>query len=378
MTFEIRKVDPITKARAEIVMADPFFGTLLLRMRFVEDPTAPTAWCNGVTIGYNPKFIKTLNSEELKGLLVHEIMHPALLHHIRRGNREHRRWNMAADYALNPLISKRYRLPQGALDDPRFHDKAADEIYNLLPELPPGDGGSSDPGGCGEVRDNPSDGQAQDAANRQAESEWKQNLAAAAHNAKMRGRMPAELEKLVADALTPVVDWKSALRRFATERVNVEDSWNKAQRRFIADGLYLPGKYSETVGPIAVFRDTSGSIYCDPNALQQFNGEIESIAVDVRPSKVIIIDCDADVQQVMEIEPGEEMPAGLTAAKGGGGTSFVPPFEYIEKEGIEPKCIIYLTDGYGTFPDPDSVHYPTMWIMTTDVEPPFGECIRIS
>jgi predicted metal-dependent peptidase len=375
--FQIRKVDAITKARAEVVMADPFFGTLLLRMRFVEDPNCDTAWCNGVTIGYNPKFIKTLTAEELKGLLVHEIMHPAMLHHIRRARRHPKRWNMAADYAINQLIHKRYALPKGALIDPQFKDKSTEEIYKLLPEGCEGDYPGTDPGRCGEVRDNPNDGQSQDAADKQAESEWKQNLAAAAHNARMRGNMPSELEKLVESALTPVVDWKNVLRRFATERAREDNSWNRPQRRFVAQGLYLPGKLSEHTGVIAVFRDTSGSIYCDPESLEQFNGEIFSIALDVKPSKLIIIDVDAAVQQVFEIDVGEEIPAGVNKAKGGGGTSFIPPFQYLIENGIEPKCVIYLTDGYGDFPREEDVEWPTMWVMTTDVEPPFGECVRI-
>jgi predicted metal-dependent peptidase len=72
------------------------------------------------------------------------------------------------------------------------------------------------------------------------------------------------------------------------------------------------------------------------------------------------------------------MPEALNKPKGGGGTSFIPPFEYLEKNGIDPKCVIYLTDGYGTFPSESDVKVPTMWLMTTDVEPPFGECVRLT
>ena len=58
----IMKVDPMTKARASLVMSDPFFGVLALRMRMREDPTCKTAWCDGVTIGYNPTFIAGLKA----------------------------------------------------------------------------------------------------------------------------------------------------------------------------------------------------------------------------------------------------------------------------------------------------------------------------
>lgn len=389
----------MTKARSEVVMMDPFFGTLLLRMRMKEDPTCPTAWTDGVTIGYNPEFINKLDPEERKGLLVHEIMHPVLMHHIRRNNRAKKAWNIACDYALNPLIADRYKLPKSALINPAWAGKSADEIYNLLPKNgrhggggndPDGDqnpqdnngsGGenddNSDPGGCGEVRDNPNNNQSQQQADKQAEAEWKQAIAQARHIAKMQGKLPANLDKLVDEALEPVVEWKNVLRRFASEHARAEESWNRPQRRLLHQGVYLPGLRSEQIGPIAIFRDTSGSIYCDPEALAQFNGEIEAIALDVKPTSVIVIDCDAAVQQVIEIEPGEGLPAALLAAKGGGGTSFVPPFTYLKEQGIDPKCVIYLTDGYGTFPDEAEVDWPTMWVMTTDVEPPFGERVQL-
>lgn len=383
----IKKVDPMTKARAELVMTDPFFGVLALRMRMRADPTCKTAWCDGVTIGYNPDYINSLRPEERKGLLVHELMHPALLHHVRRGNRHPRGWNIAADYALNPLISKHYALPKGALEDPKYAGMSADQIYNLLPKNdypdgPDGPGGEddNDPGNCGEVRDNPRvSGTNRDASDKQGEAEWKQALAQARHVAKMQGQMPAELDKLVDDVLEPMVDWKSVLRRFCSERARDDQSWSKPNRRFIGAGLYLPSLYSEKAGAIVIGRDTSGSIYSDPEALAQFMGEIASIVQDVRPSKVYVIDIDTAVHQVIELEPDDDLHVDLANAKGGGGTSFTPLWEWMEREDIEPKCVVYLTDGYGTFPTEDQVgDTPVMWAMTTDVEAPVGETIRIS
>ncbi|MBT5421266.1 MAG: hypothetical protein HOK80_10285, partial [Candidatus Cloacimonetes bacterium] len=51
-------------------------------------------------------------------------------------------------------------------------------------------------------------------------------------------------------------------------------------------------------------------------------------------------------------------------------------FEYIEKETIQPSCVIYFTDGWcSSFPkEPD---YPTLWVSTdrANFKPPFGESI---
>ena len=38
--------------------------------------------------------------------------------------------------------------------------------------------------------------------------------------------------------------------------------------------------------------------------------------------------------------------------------------------------VVFFTDGYGSFGDDPGL--PVLWVMTTDVEPPFGETIRVN
>src|SRR5690606_40393170 len=75
------------KARANLVMAHPFFGTLALRLKMVEDPNVKTASCDGQTLRHNPKFVDSMSQSKVQGLIAHEGMHHALLHHPRRSNR---------------------------------------------------------------------------------------------------------------------------------------------------------------------------------------------------------------------------------------------------------------------------------------------------
>ena len=60
---------------------------------------------------------------------------------------------------------------------------------------------------------------------------------------------------------------------------------------------------------------------------------------------------------------------------GGGGTDFRPVFEEIKKRGVQPQFLVYLTDGYGTYPDiaPD---YPVLW-LSTGSKPPWGQYVAI-
>ena len=64
---------------------------------------------------------------------------------------------------------------------------------------------------------------------------------------------------------------------------------------------------------------------------------------------------------------------------GGGGTSFVPAFEYFDKLDEDLSCILYFTDGY-CYDFPKSCDMPCLWIVYgyKNFTPPFGEVINIS
>ena len=99
---------------------------------------------DGSRIVYNPAFVDQLKPAELEGTLAHEVMHCALGHQCRRGNRDPELWNEAADFAINPiLIANGFTLPAGALIDPAFANLSAEEIYARL--LQKRDGSDSAP-----------------------------------------------------------------------------------------------------------------------------------------------------------------------------------------------------------------------------------------
>lgn len=386
----------LRKARAQLVMKHPFFGTLALGMDLVErvgDPRIKTLATDGKSLFYNPSFVETLSDPELQGVVAHEVMHPASLHHTRRGARDLRAWNTAADFAVNPIIvGAGLTLPEGALISPAYADKSAEEIYGLLPKSggaggggnPGGDDGDDlDPGGCGAVLDAPGtggeDGKTASASEMaQAASEWKVKTLQAAQAAKMQGRLPAGLERLVEELRAPSVDWRDQLRRFVADQFPEDYSWTKPNRRFIGSGLILPSMIPDRIGEIAVAVDTSGSI--GPKELAQFQSELQSIADEVRPAAIHVVYCDAKVAGTQTFEGDDQIKL---KAKGGGGTDFRPPFDWIARNGVEPKCLIYLTDlCCSSFPKEPG--YPVMWASTEKLgrpgvsKPPFGEVIHVN
>ena len=211
--------EKMTKARANLVMLHPFFGTLALRQRIIPAPGLKTMMTNGYNIWYDPAWVDKLSLSQVTGVIAHEVMHTACNHSSRMGDRDPEKWNVAGDYVINDiLLNNNFDLPPCRLHDPQYANMSAEEVYSKLPPRPPGKGkGNPDPGGCGGVYPAPTKpGQTQAEANNELETEIKMAIAQAAHAARQRGDFSADLERLVGDILQPVIPWKQVLRRFAT------------------------------------------------------------------------------------------------------------------------------------------------------------------
>ena len=134
----------LTRARTQLLLNQPFFGALCLRLKLIEGGV-PTMATDGRQILFNPEFVHSLQPEELQAVLAHEVLHCALGHHCRRGQRDPQLWNEAADLAINPLlIANGFSLPEGALIDPEFDNLSAEEIYARRLQ-PKGSGDNSSP-----------------------------------------------------------------------------------------------------------------------------------------------------------------------------------------------------------------------------------------
>jgi predicted metal-dependent peptidase len=110
-----------------------FFGVLATRLVIVPDWNCETAATDGVRLLVNPGYIAGLPDLKLAGLIAHEVLHCSNRHFDRLGDREFDLANMAADYAINPLVlAAGLELPDGLLIDARFYGWAFEEIYSQL------------------------------------------------------------------------------------------------------------------------------------------------------------------------------------------------------------------------------------------------------
>lgn len=375
---------PATKrvqiARTTLLLDQPFFGVLALALELIEDSSCPTAWTDGKSLGYNPTFVLSLSIDEMTALIAHEVMHCACGHPWRRDGRDMWQWNVAADYAINGILTEaRFVLPKGALlDQQQYGGKWAEWIYDRLPKQQQQQTGGTGAGkGSGQQQPQPptpnAQGEVRDAptgADAPSEQEWQQNVQQSLRSA-ARGTLPASLREQISDAAQSRQDWRSLLRRYVQEITRSDYSWSRPNVRYIPSGLYLPALHERTCGRLALAIDTSGSI--DLTLLAQFAAEVRTIADELQPTAVDVIYCDARVHRVDHFERGDTIEL---SAIGRGGTSFVPVFDHINASGDIPACLIYLTDLDGTFPAtaPD---YPVIWAAYgTCSSAPFGDTVQ--
>lgn len=373
MTYQVPKhlTDKLSKAKALLVLDHPFFATTLMKKPIVWDEKIPTMAVNARgTIFLGPEFVEKLSVNQMIFGLAHECMHYMLLHPIRRGSRKMYPWNWATDAVINDMLKEAGvgEPIEGIVTVPGARDMKAEDLYQEPPE---GDDGSGNmPGGLGNdlVEGPMSDVEANEIA-----AQAKVDMVQARNIAKMQGKLPANLARMVDDIINVPTPWHSILERFMTDMVKSDQSWSRPNKRHMHAGYYLPGdSKTPSMGEVVVAVDTSGSI--GGPEIAEFMGHFNAIADQCTPTKIHVVYCDAEVGSTEEFGP-DDYPARFTKVTGGGGTAFGPVFDWVEKSGVEPDVLVYLTDGYGGC-QCEHPSYPTVWLTTGATEFPFGEVVE--
>ncbi len=364
----------VSAALTQIRMRSPFFATLALFARVEILETLPTAATNGRDIFFNPDFLASLTVAQRAGLVLHEVLHAALLHVTRRGSRDGLLWNIAADIVVNGVIAKEqgYELPPGALRDTRLEHLSVEEVYHLLLTdakrrplvftardlldglLAPGSLGEGQRAGMQE--------------------HWRHAMEQATTIAEAAGRgtAPAGLARELGVARQSRLDWRTHLWRFL---VRTPTDFQGFDRRFIGRGLYLETLEGEDLR-VYVAVDTSGSV--GKREMEGFLGEVQGILWAYPHLRCLLYYADAAAYGPYPLTASDPLPP----PKGGGGTDFRPFFAAVERDGDTHAggVYVYLTDGFGTFPvaAPD---LPVLWVITPGGialdAVPFGEAVRL-
>lgn len=431
----------LSQARSSLFLDMPFFGYILgnLEIYPTVDSQIPSYACDTRRIYINRFYTADKKKEELKGLLMHLVIHLIMQHGKRMKGRNTDIWGISSDISARLIVEDARdklhetqtifgRTSKKSLD--KFWNTAktdkipnmlrfesADQVYKVLHDYATSLEGIEHE----EEKEDPEDSEQKLP---EIKKNWKSKMD---HNildevqeysgieemcnfgytmelffdgvsdefAKLEdnrfngiirnglaqqreaGKLPGAIKEIIDELLNPKVPWYTLLSQYIQKTVISDWIWTRPNKRMIGMDMNLPSTIKENL-EVVVAVDTSGSISSEE--LRDFTSEVHSIISSVSEVKMTLIDCDYVVQQHIVIESGQSidgsaLPWEGRPWKGRGGTSFIPVFTWVEENGLQPDLLIYFTDGYGAFPN-DDPNYPVVWVMTTNVSPPFGEVIE--
>ncbi|HBH35906.1 MAG TPA: hypothetical protein DDW45_05905, partial [Gammaproteobacteria bacterium] len=403
-------------------------GALVLRLPL---KAANSDWCKTTATDarhfyYNPEYIEQLTPRQTQFMLAHEALHCALIHFARRGHRIKHRWDLACDFAINPLlIEDGLTPPPDSLWMDQYKGMTAEEIYPLIEDheemetldqhlydqegesgeqdgsggsLPPPKQKSEQQGESQQQADEKQQG-GRDAERRQAGGsiddpspggtpdtpppltpdeketlgvQWRQRTAGAAQQAMQAGKFGGALARMIEHHLQPQLPWRMVLSRYLSSLARDDFSYMRPSRRE-GDAIYPSLRSAQLDVVVAV--DTSGSVRRDE--ISQFIAEIDAIKGQIR-ARITLIPCDATIAEGAPwiYEPWEnfKLPEKI---EGGGGTDFRPVFKWVETRDVKPELLLYFTDADGEFPQtpPD---YAVIWLVKGKNKTPWGERVQLN
>ena len=357
------------------IMADPktlFYTTILFSLKTKWDDTIPTAAVDGYTLFINPKYFTALPTPTRLFLLLHEILHVALNHITRMGNRtamctiggrQCTLWNVAGDYVINLMLSEAGNsIPKGSLYEPRYRDMNTEQVYDYLlntldhttGEL---DGVPSDVTGPDDIKS-----PATAAENAKTEQDITGMVLQATELAKYNpghGSIPGEVQRVMDNTINPKLPWNVIFQNLLFAYAQDDYTWSRPNRRY-APAMYLPCAYSEGMGKFALAVDSSGSV--SRAEFAYFIAETAIIHETLKPELISVISFDTKLSDIQEITECTDILNDLEF-HGGGGTKIGPVLEWAIEN--EPEILVIFTDGDFYIPQDES-DYPTcpiIWLI---------------
>jgi predicted metal-dependent peptidase len=387
---------------------DNFFGSFMVQVDRSLDSSLSTGAgirlnLSGIQFVFNPFLMADLPLPQAKAEIKHQIYHLISGHISRkkalRGIYENRILNIAADIAIDQyienlppweptlgLVSEEIgkRLPKDlsmevyadmikkAMETPDENPEPKDEEEKESPgisdeEPPEGGDDAEEPEETGETEE--TDGTVEHDENlcheiwetsEEAILEAQDDLIRGIVQKSLRGEIPEGLEEAVGRlGQNAELPWQKILRNLVgTIPAPYRKTVTRKNRRQ-PERLDLRGSLPRYETELVVAVDTSGSM--DSVDLRKSMNEIFEILKQTR-NKVTIIECDAALQRVYNLDRPSDMKAVF---KGRGGTRFSPVFGYIREKDLRNALLVYFTDGAGEeVLDEKPVNKNTLWILT--------------
>lgn len=192
------------------------------------------------------------------------------------------------------------------------------------------------------------------------------------------GEAGSYYERLVAQALAPKVNWKSAIRKRFLDISGRDRSYRTPDRRFIARGNYYAGNSAQIpdmLKNLKIAVDTSGSIGSEDIGV--LLSQIEQLLKEFKTDTAELLFWDTQVREKVLFKDYKEL---LKKARysGGGGTDCNCVFKELSSQKQSPGYIIIFTDGMFSAIKDKYKKYGnnTIWVLpdfaTSSFKVPFG------
>ena len=370
-------------ARLRLLNDYPFYGLLLMNMKYGIDPECETAYTDGTRICFSPEFLDKLSNSELDFILMHEILHVVLKHCYRGTKYNNELFNIACDIVVNSNILKSkdmdinsitikhlnlesiHKAPNGE----EGYKYTAEEVYEMIMKK-------------AKVVYIKLDDHSKWEIDSKAEDKTNEDLASVIVliQESGSGEIPLGVLREYDKLVKPQIDWKNILEDFMSVEVN-DYSFTPPDRRY-DNGFFIPD-FNEVDNKLKlnllVAIDASGSM--SNNDIGQAVSEIKSL-VSLSKSEIegLVVSFD---EKVYEPIPLSKFDTEMVKIKGGGGTTFMPFFnsldKYREMMGTI-DLIVFITDGEAYYPKESARQdIPLLWIINnTRFTPPWGRIARIT
>jgi predicted metal-dependent peptidase len=352
------------------------------------DEWCGTAATDGRKFYYNSEFVNNLPLKQLEFLFGHEVLHVVYDHMDRRGDREPRLSNIAADYCVNAdLLEQRIgdKIPIGLYDN-KYKGWSYEEVYNdlyenadkidinkllkqVLDEHLDGEGDDGD--GDGDGKDGNGRPRLSKEERQAIKDEVKEAMLAAAQ-AVGAGNLPAGVKRLVQDLTEPVINWRELIQQQIQSIIKDDFTWMKPSRRGWHMDAILPGTKPGEQIDVCIAIDMSGSIGTEDS--KAFLSEIKGIMDAYDEYKITVWCFDTDIYNMQVFNSDNMDSIDTYEPMGGGGTDFMANWTYMIENNIEPKKFIVFTDGMPFGEWGIEEYCETVWIIKGNpgCEPPWG------
>lgn len=180
-------------------------------------------------------------------------------------------------------------------------------------------------------------------------------------------------------------DYKSLLRKYCTMKEKRVEDFESLDCAWYSLGMEMYGnipliEYPESseqpdLDDIVIAIDVSGSCSGDTACrfLRETCNMIRDLGIGWEPVNIRIMECDAAIVRETVIHSKDDIPDfEQREMRGFGGTSFVPVFNRIDelldtKEVREVRCLLYLSDGIGDFPEKEP-EYDVVFVLNSRLE----------